>query len=95
MFDMLNSQSFNLNIDFVQTAFTCNDSLLVQRVGSNTLKNFSTWSCQTTYDDSILSLVIPLPSHDISVQVSLPGMKTVGAIRLGLSGPAAVSRGNR
>jgi len=95
MFDMLNSQSLNLNIDLVQTAFTCNDSLTVQRSVGNTLQDLSIWTCQKSHNDSILSLVIPLSSHDISVQLSLPGLKTVGAIRIGLSGLSAVSTDNR
>jgi hypothetical protein len=95
MFDMLNSQPFTLNIDLVQTAFTCNDSLIVQRLVSYTLKDLSISSCQTSYNDSILSLTVPLPIHTVTVQLTLLGLKTIGAIRLGLSGPPAVSTDNR
>ncbi|CAF1190241.1 unnamed protein product [Didymodactylos carnosus] len=42
----------------------------------------------------IVVLVISA-SHEISVQLVLPGLKTVGAIRLGLYGPAAVTDDRR
>ncbi len=95
MFDMLNSQAFILKIDLVQTAFTCEDSLIVQRLNGYTLTQLPIATCQTSYSDSILSLAIPVPVHDISVQLTLPGTRTVGAIRLGLSGPSAVSADGR
>ncbi|CAF1108947.1 unnamed protein product [Adineta steineri] len=95
VFDMLNSQSFTLNIDFVQTAITCNDSLMVQRSVGYTFKNLTILSCQTTHNDSILSLAVLLPSHSVNVQLILPGIKTIGAIRLGLNGSSAVSADRR
>lgn len=95
MFDMLSAQVWTLNIDLIQTAFTCNDSLIVQRLIGYTYKNLTISDCQTSYNDSILSLVIPLPAHVITVDISLLGLKTIGAIRLGLTGPSTVSTDNR
>jgi hypothetical protein len=95
MFNMLESQSFTLNIDLVQTAFTCNDSLIVQHLLGYTLTDLSVSRCETSHNDSILSLAIPLPTHAISVQLTWLGLKTVGAVRLGLSGPSAISTDSR
>ncbi|CAF0992242.1 unnamed protein product [Didymodactylos carnosus] len=95
MFDMLNSQPFTLNIDLVQTAFTCEDSLVVQRLIAYTLTQLPIATCQTSHNNSILSLGISLPAQVISVQLTLPGSRTIGAIRIGLSGPSAVSADGR
>ena len=95
IFDLLNSQSFTLNIDLIQTAFTCADSLYVQRHTGfqSTLLPIS--GCETIQNGTTLSLVILLPVHEIRLQLILPGLKTIGAIRLGLSGPAAVVEDGR
>jgi hypothetical protein len=95
IFDLLEEQPFTLNIDFINSAFNCSDTLLVQRVISYTLITLPITSCSTSYNDSILSLSVLLPSHDLSLQVTLPGMRTVGAVRLGLSGPAATAGNGR
>jgi hypothetical protein len=95
MFDMLNSQSFTLNNDLVQTAFTCNDSLFIQRLIGYTVTNVTISKCETSQNDSILSVAVSLPTHEISIQLTLVGLKTIGAIRLGLSGSSAVSIDNR
>lgn len=95
MFDMLNSQPFILKIDLVQTAFTCEDSLIVQRLIGYTLTELPISSCQSSYNNSIISLAITLPVQEISVQLTLPGSRTIGAIRIGLSGPSNVSEYGR
>lgn len=95
MFVLLSSQAFDLKIDLVQTAFACQNSLLVYRVIDYVLVPLSISKCETSYNDSILSLTIPLPSHDIAVQLVLPGLQTVGGIRLGLFGPSAISEDGR
>ena len=46
-------------------------------------------------NETILSLGVLLPAHDIRLQLILPGLKTIGAIRLGLSGPAIVLEDGR
>ncbi|CAF1233564.1 unnamed protein product, partial [Rotaria sp. Silwood1] len=91
IFNMLHSQSFTLNIDLIQTAFTCNDSLIVQRLVGSRPAQLPISVCQTSYNGSILSLAIVLPTQEIGIQFTLPGSRTIGAIRLGLSGPSAVS----
>ncbi len=95
IFTMLNSQSFTLNIDLVQTAFICNDSLIVQRLIGSTLTPLPISACQTNHNGSILSLGIALPIQATSIQLTLPGSRTIGAIRLGLGGPSAISTDKR
>ena len=46
-------------------------------------------TCEKTHNGTILSLGIQLPAHVINVQLVLPGLKTIGAIRVGLYGPPA------
>ncbi|CAF3559292.1 unnamed protein product [Adineta steineri] len=89
MFDLLNSQQFTLNIDLIQTAFTCEDNMYVQRVNGNTVTIIPITKCQPNYNETTLSLAISLPVHEITAQLVLPGLKTVGAIRIGLSGLSA------
>ncbi|CAF1400512.1 unnamed protein product [Adineta steineri] len=89
IFDLLNSQLFTLNIDLVQTSFTCEDYFYVQRLNGNKVTIIPITNCQTNYNETTLSLTILLPVHQISVQLVLPGLKTIGAIRIGLSGPSA------
>ena len=95
MFELLNSQPFYLKIDLIQTAFTCQDNLIVNQVIDYTLLQLPITKCETSYNGSILSLTIALPAHDIIVQLILPGVRTVGAIRLGLAGPPAVKEDGR
>jgi hypothetical protein len=95
MFDLLNSQPFTLNIDLVQTAFTCKDSFYVQRLIGNRVTLVPINKCKASYNETILSLNIVLPVQEISVQLILPGLKTIGAIRIGLSGPSAKSEDGR
>ena len=45
--------------------------------------------CEKTHNGTILSLGIQLPAHVINVQLVLPGLKSIGAIRVGLYGPPA------
>ncbi|CAF2088611.1 unnamed protein product, partial [Rotaria magnacalcarata] len=95
IFNMLNAQSITLNVDLIQTAFICNDSLIVQRVAGSKLTQLPISACEASHNDSILSLVIALPTQEIGIQLTLPGSRTVGAIRLGLSGPSMMSTDKR
>jgi hypothetical protein len=95
IFNMLNSQSITLNVDLIQTAFVCTDSLIVQRVVGSKLTRLPISACQTSHNGSILSLAIALPTQEVGIQLILPGSRTVGAIRLGLSGPSMISTDKR
>ena len=83
MFDLLYNQTFSLNIDFINTLIGC-DAVSIQG-SSGTVLSTLRWS-NCTNENSILSLSIPLPSQQISVQVLLDDIKTIGALRIGLSG---------
>ncbi|UJR38772.1 hypothetical protein I4U23_031437 [Adineta vaga] len=89
IFDLLDSQLFTLNIDLIQTAYTCNDQFYLQRNDGYKIISISITTCTMNYNNTILSLEIVLPIHELSVQLVLLGLKTIGAIRLGLSAPEA------
>ncbi|CAF1359220.1 unnamed protein product [Rotaria magnacalcarata] len=95
MFDLISAQQFYLKIDLIQTAFTCQDSLTIYHVMHYKLLVLPIAKCETSYNSSILSLTVSLPAQEISVQLILSGLKTVGAIRLGLIGPSASSTDGR
>ncbi|CAF0987621.1 unnamed protein product [Adineta ricciae] len=95
MFDLLNAQPFTLNIDLVQTAFTCTDYFYVQRIKADKITTLPITKCEMKYNETTLSLAILLPVQEINVQLILPGLKTIGAIRIGLSGPAAEAEDGR
>jgi hypothetical protein len=89
MFELLNAQLFTLNIDLIQTAFTCQDPLHVLRFSGYQYTSLPISTCEKTHNGTILSLGIELPAHVINVELVLPGLKTIGAIRVGLYGPPA------
>ncbi|CAF4098096.1 unnamed protein product [Rotaria sp. Silwood2] len=91
MFDLLNTQSFHLKIDLVQTAFPCEDCLTVHRLIDFTRLLLAVTKCETSHNASILLLIIALPAHEISVQLTLSRSRTVEAVRLGLTGLSASS----
>lgn len=95
MLELLNSQPFYLNIDLIQTAFTCQDSLTVQHLVGYTMVPMSIMKCAKAHNSSILSLTVALPTQAISIQLVLPGLLTIGAIRVGLSGPSASAQDGR
>jgi hypothetical protein len=96
MFDMINNQPFYLNIDLIQTSFNCSDDqIFVQQFLGSIITQLPILSCQTSQKESILSLIIPLPTHNIDLTLVLAGIKTIGAISIGLNGPSAISEDNR
>ena len=95
MFVLLKSQAFTLTIDLVQTAFTCEDPLYVQRLVGYEYTSLPVSRCEKTHNGTVLHLAVVLPAHAITLQLVLPGLKTIGAIRLGLCGPSAVLEDGR
>ncbi|CAF0984169.1 unnamed protein product [Adineta ricciae] len=89
IFDLLDAQVFTLNIDLIQTAYTCGDYFYIQRSDGYKITLVSITNCTTNYNGTILSLAIVLPAHELTVQLVLSGLKTVGAVRIGLSSPSA------
>ena len=90
IFDLLKAQVFTLDIDLIQTAFTCDDPIYVERLYGYQYAPLPISRCQKTHNATVLNVGILLPAHDITVQLVLPGLKTIGAIRLGLRGSEAV-----
>jgi hypothetical protein len=91
IYTMLDEQPFTLIIDLINTAFTCNDSIVMQRIFSHKLMPLKITSCNSSYNESIISLNIPLPGRAMSLQLILPGVRTVGVIRIGLKGPGQIN----
>ncbi|CAF0749589.1 unnamed protein product [Adineta steineri] len=83
MFDLLNNQAFILNIGFINTLINC-DAISIQAQFGTTWSTIRWLDCNNV--NSILTLSIPLPYQHISVQVFLADTKTIGALRMGLSG---------
>ncbi|CAF1565342.1 unnamed protein product [Adineta ricciae] len=83
MFDLLNEQIFTLNIDFVNTLVNC-DSVSIRAQAGLTWSTIRWSNCNNT--DSVLTLSIPLSSQQIAVKVFLEDTKTIGALRIGMSG---------
>ncbi|CAF1167462.1 unnamed protein product [Adineta steineri] len=95
VFDLLNAQPFTLNIDLVQTAFNCQDTFYVLRNIGYKVVQVPIKNCQLNENETIMSLTIPLPVHEISVQLVLLGLKSVGAVRIGITGPSAQDNDGR
>jgi hypothetical protein len=89
MFDLLDDQEFTLNIDFINTLINCNAISVKAQFGLtwSTIR----WShCNNI--NSILTLSIPLDYQHISVEIFLEDSNTIGALRIGLSGPERTSK---
>lgn len=95
VYNMLDQQPFTMIVDLINTAFTCNDSILMQRIFSNKVMPLEITSCNSSYNESIVSLKIPLPGRAMKLQLILPGVRTVGAIRIGFKGPGQTKSNGR
>jgi hypothetical protein len=84
MFDFLNNQEFTLNLDFINTLVNCDSASIAAQFGL-TWETIRWLDCNNV--NYTLTLSIPLPYQRISVQVFLADPNTMGAIRIGLSGP--------
>ena len=81
--DLLTTQDFILNIDFINTLINC-DAASIQALFGTKWSVIRWSSC--TNNNAILSISIPLPYQHLSVEVTLDDPKTIGAVRLGLYG---------
>jgi hypothetical protein len=84
MMDLLNNQTFNLNVDFINTLMDCSVVSLQTLYGTRWIT--SRWSTCNNHN-SILSLTIPLSYQKISVQIFLADIQIIGGLRVGLYGP--------
>jgi hypothetical protein len=85
IFALLNAQPFTLGIDFINAVFNCTDITVIQVKDINIPMTIS--SCHDT--ESSVSLSLLLPSQDISLQIQLSGINTIGGFRISLEGPGA------
>ncbi|UJR32396.1 hypothetical protein I4U23_019858 [Adineta vaga] len=83
MFELLNNQTFNLNVDFVNTLVGC-DVISLQALYGTKWSTIRWSTCGNV--NSVLSLSIPLPYQQTSVQILLANTQIIGALRIGLSG---------
>ena len=86
--DLLNHQPFVMKIDFVNTFIQC-DTVSIQAQLGITWSTLRWLTCEN--HQSILSLTIALPYQHFAVQVTLADAKTIGALRLGLTGAASIA----
>ncbi len=85
IYDWLNDQNFTLQIDFINTAFSCMDLSISEVIESSTTSlNFLSCSNQ----NGTLSARVFLPEHDITIVANLNGIQLVGGITVGLWGPS-------
>ncbi|CAF3426081.1 unnamed protein product [Rotaria socialis] len=84
MFHLLDGQSFTLNVAFLNTLIAC-DAISIQALFGTTWSTIRWSNC--TNITSVLSLSISLPSQQTSIEISIADIGTIGALRIGLSGP--------
>ncbi|CAF1327350.1 unnamed protein product [Didymodactylos carnosus] len=84
MFDLLDNQQFMLNVDFVNTVFSCDDGITAFVLLGSSWQALSIISCLNF--NYILSISVALPYKGITVRFVLPYIYTIGGLRVGLSG---------
>lgn len=95
MYHMLDQQPFTMIIDLINTAFTCNDSIVMQRIFRHKRVSLPMTACKSSYNGSIISLTILLPGRAMKLELILPGVRTVGLLRMNLNGPGQTSENGR
>jgi hypothetical protein len=87
MFDLLDHQYFNMNLEFLNTEATC-DYLSADRIVGSSTESLRISECVNS--SGILSATIDLGSyHALTVSWTLSGIQLIGAVRVGLSGPGS------
>lgn len=90
MFDLLNDQTLNLNVAFLNTVHNCtSDTItLTYFLGTTSFPIPSTLYCNSS--NYILSYSALLPFKTITLQFNLPNIYTIGGLRVGLSASGQV-----
>ena len=83
MIDLLSQQKLTLNLQFVNTFIDC-DAVAIEGLFGPTWVILRWLTCENR--DSTLSISIPLPHQYLTVKVTLSDIKTIGGLRVGLSG---------
>jgi hypothetical protein len=89
IFNMLDNQSFTLNVAFINTGFTDQNLIVSQVLGSILVDLPRT----TEVTNGILAISTNLTSHTTTIQFNVSSNAAVGALRVGLTGPS-ISNGN-
>lgn len=84
MFDLLDEQPFTLNVNFVNTVIKC-DAVSIDGLFGTTWSTIRWVYCNNT--NYTLTLSILLPYQYIAVRIEVSDTRTIGALRIGLSGP--------
>ncbi|CAF3698824.1 unnamed protein product [Adineta steineri] len=90
IFDMLDSQNFTLEINFVQTGFTCNDVFAQTNFGSYAVF-FSLTNCILQPDNATLTVSISMTYHLMNIQLNLTGQSYIGGVYICLMGDNSTS----
>ena len=86
IFTLLHEQNINLAVQFVSTAFTCDDLAIKQRRGYGLSIPSRNFDCFT--NSSILNISTVLPQHAVTMQFDLTGPHFVGGLRFCFSAPS-------
>jgi hypothetical protein len=84
MFDLLNGETFTVQVDLINTLIHC-DAISLQAQFGTMWSTIRYINC--TNPSSILTIFVELPYQHISIQVFVADTKTIGGLRIGLSGP--------
>ncbi len=87
--NMLDNQSFTLNVAFINTEFSANNLNVSREIGSILLN----LPQQTNVTEGILAVSTNLPSHSTTIVFNVSSNSACGAFRVGLTGPS-MSDGN-
>jgi hypothetical protein len=90
IFTLLDAQPFTLRVDFINAVFNCTDITVTQI--KDIILPMTISSCNQTLSSA--SLVLVLPSQDISLEIELTGLNTIGGFRIGLEGPGVNMENN-
>jgi hypothetical protein len=83
IFALIDAQPFTLRIDFINAVFNCTDITVTQIKDINL--PMTIFSCNDTASSA--SVLLPLPSQDINLQIELTGRNNIGGFRIGLEAP--------
>jgi hypothetical protein len=90
IFDMLNSQSFTLIVEFVNTGFTCGHLAMQENTGGVSPSIlWTSFNCSIQSNNATLVVSTSLPSHQTIMQYNLTGPYFIGGIRVCFAGIAS------
>jgi hypothetical protein len=90
MFNLLNSQTFSLHVDFLNTLAACACVSAAQILGGGISTSSLSIDTCTSSSNGTLSLSLTLPYQGMTVQLVIADIQLIGAVRLGLSGDEVV-----